>query len=78
MIYLFLRRIDSRLWDNRLVQILEIDQSIDHPHKISGVSRLGFSRGVCSPLLEAFSISTYKESRTIKQDHAIKEEEFKE
>jgi hypothetical protein len=34
MIYLLLRRIDSRLWDNQLVQILEIDQSIDHPHKI--------------------------------------------
>jgi hypothetical protein len=34
MIYLLLRRIDSRLWDNRLVQILEIDQSIDRPHKI--------------------------------------------
>jgi hypothetical protein len=34
MIYLLLRRIDSRLWDNRLVQILEIDQSINHPHKI--------------------------------------------
>jgi hypothetical protein len=29
-------------------------------------------------LLEVFSISTYKESRTIKQDHIIKEEEFKE
>jgi hypothetical protein len=43
-----------------------------------GVSRLGFSWGVCSPLLEAFSISTYKESRTIKQDDVIKEEEFKE
>jgi hypothetical protein len=42
------------------------------------VSRLGFSWGVFSPLLEAFSISTYKESRTIKQDHVIKEEEFKE
>jgi hypothetical protein len=34
MIYLLLRRIDSRLWDNRLVQILEIEQSIDRPHKI--------------------------------------------
>jgi hypothetical protein len=34
MIYLLLRRIDNQLWDNRLVQILEIDQSIDHPHKI--------------------------------------------
>jgi hypothetical protein len=27
--------------------------------------------------MEAFSISTYKESRTIKQYHVIKEEEFK-
>jgi hypothetical protein len=34
MIYLFLERIDSRLWNNRLVQVLEIDQSIYHPHKI--------------------------------------------
>jgi hypothetical protein len=46
--------------------------------RFSGVSRLGFSWGVCSPLLAAFSISTYKESGTIKQDHVIKEEEFKE
>jgi hypothetical protein len=34
MIYLFLGRIDSRLWNNQLVQVLEIDQSIDRPHKI--------------------------------------------
>jgi hypothetical protein len=34
IIYLLLRRIDRRLWDNRLMQILEIDQSIDRPHKI--------------------------------------------
>jgi hypothetical protein len=34
MMYLLLRRIDSQLWDNWLVQILEIDQSIDRPHKI--------------------------------------------
>jgi hypothetical protein len=34
MIYLFLGRIDSRLWINRLVQVLEIDQSIYCPHKI--------------------------------------------
>jgi hypothetical protein len=46
--------------------------------RFSGASRLGFSWGVCSPLLEAFSILTYKETRTIKQDHLIKEEEFKE
>jgi hypothetical protein len=78
MIYLLLRRIDSRLWDNRLMQILKIDQSIDHPHKILRVSGLGFSWGVCSPLLEAFSISIYKEGMTIKQYHVIKEEEFKE
>jgi hypothetical protein len=36
MVYLFLRRIDSRLWNNQLVQVLEIDQSIDRPHKILG------------------------------------------
>jgi hypothetical protein len=34
--------------------------------RFSGVSRLGFSWGVCSPLLEVFSISTYKERRIIK------------
>jgi hypothetical protein len=34
MIYLFLGRIDSQLWNNRLVQVLEIDQSIYRPHKI--------------------------------------------
>jgi hypothetical protein len=34
MIYLFLRMIDSRLWNNRLVQVLEIDQSIDRTQKI--------------------------------------------
>jgi hypothetical protein len=34
MKYLFLGRIDSRLWNNWLVQVLEIDQSIYHPHKI--------------------------------------------
>jgi hypothetical protein len=34
MIYLFLGRIDSRLWNNRFVQVLEIDQSIYRPHKI--------------------------------------------
>jgi hypothetical protein len=36
MIYLFLGSIDSRLWNNWLVQVLEIDQSIYHPHKILG------------------------------------------
>jgi hypothetical protein len=46
--------------------------------RFSGVSRLGFSCCVCSPLLETFSITTYKEGRTIKQDHITKEEEFKE
>jgi hypothetical protein len=70
MIYLFLRRIDSRLWNNRLVQVLEIDQSIYHPHKIL--------RSVCSPLLATFSISACKEGMRIKQDHVTKEEEFKE
>jgi hypothetical protein len=34
MIYLFPRRIDSRLWNNRLMWVMEIDQSIDRPHKI--------------------------------------------
>jgi hypothetical protein len=36
MIYLLLGKIDSRRCNNRLVQFLEIDQSIKHPHKILG------------------------------------------
>jgi hypothetical protein len=36
MIYLLLGRIDSRRCNNQLVQVLEIDQSINHPHKIPG------------------------------------------
>jgi hypothetical protein len=69
MIYLLLGKIDSRRCNNRLMHVMEIDQSINHPHKILEVSRLEFSWGVFSPLLEAFSMSTYKESMTIKQGH---------
>jgi hypothetical protein len=36
MIYLLLGKIDSRRCNNRLVLVLEIDQSINHPHKILG------------------------------------------
>jgi hypothetical protein len=36
MIYLLLEKIDSRRCNNRLMQVLEIDQSINHPHKILG------------------------------------------
>jgi hypothetical protein len=43
MIYLLLGKIDSRRCNNRLMQVLEIDLSINHPHKILRVSRLGFS-----------------------------------
>jgi hypothetical protein len=56
-IYLYLRRIDSRLWDNRLVQILEIDQSIDCPHKIlRGVLAQVFLRCLLSPAGGVLSI----------------------
>jgi hypothetical protein len=34
MMYLLLGKIDSRRCNNWLVQVLEIDQSINHPHKI--------------------------------------------
>jgi hypothetical protein len=36
MIYLLLGKIDSQRCNNRLVQVLEIDQSSNHPHKILG------------------------------------------
>jgi hypothetical protein len=36
MIYLLLWKIDSWRCNNRLVKVLEIDQSINHPHKILG------------------------------------------
>jgi hypothetical protein len=36
MIYILLGKIDSRCCNNWLVQVLEIDQSINHPHKILG------------------------------------------
>jgi hypothetical protein len=36
MIYLLLGKIDDRRCNNRLMQVLEIDQSINHPHKILG------------------------------------------
>jgi hypothetical protein len=62
MIYLLLRRIDSRLWDNRLVQILEIDQSIDHPHKIlRGVQARVFLRYLLSPAGGILNIDLHRE-----------------
>jgi hypothetical protein len=36
MMYLLLGKIDSRRCNNRLEQVLEIDQRINHPHKILG------------------------------------------
>jgi hypothetical protein len=36
MIYLLLGKIDSRRCNDQLVQVLEIDQSINHLHKILG------------------------------------------
>jgi hypothetical protein len=50
MIYLLLGKIDSRRCNNRLVQVLEIDQSINHPHKIlRGIQARVFLRCLLSP-----------------------------
>jgi hypothetical protein len=62
MIYLLLRRIDNRLWDNRLVQILEIDQSIDRPHEIlRGVYAQVFLRCLLSPAGGVLNIDLQRE-----------------
>jgi hypothetical protein len=48
--YLLLGKIDSRRCNNRLMQVLEIDQSINHPHKIlRGVQARVFLRCLLSP-----------------------------
>jgi hypothetical protein len=50
IIYLILGKIDSRRCNNRLVHVLEIDQSINHPHKIlGGVQARVFLRCLLSP-----------------------------
>jgi hypothetical protein len=50
MIYLLLGKIDNQRCNNRLVQVLEIDQSINHPHKIlGGVQAWVFLRYLLSP-----------------------------
>jgi hypothetical protein len=50
MIYVLLGKIDSRHCNNQLVQVLEIDQSINHPHKIlRGVQAQVFLRCLLSP-----------------------------
>jgi hypothetical protein len=50
MIYLLLGKIDSRSCSNRLMHVLEIDQSINHPHKIlGGVQAWVFLKCLLSP-----------------------------
>jgi hypothetical protein len=50
MIYFLLGKIDGRRCNNRLVQVLEIDQSINHPHKIlRGVQAQVLLRCLLSP-----------------------------
>jgi hypothetical protein len=50
MIYILLGKIDSQSCNNRLMQVLEIDQSINHPHKIlRGVQARVFLRCLLSP-----------------------------
>jgi hypothetical protein len=51
MIYLLQGKIDNRHCNNRLVQVLKIDQSINHPHKILGaVQARVFLRCLLSPV----------------------------
>jgi hypothetical protein len=50
MIYLLLGKIDRQRHNNWLVRVLEIDQSINHPHKIlRGVQAQIFLRCLLSP-----------------------------
>jgi hypothetical protein len=50
MIYILLGKIDSQSCNNQLMQVLEIDQSINHPHKIlGGVQARVFLRCLLSP-----------------------------
>jgi hypothetical protein len=50
MVYLLLGMIDSRRCNNRLMQVLEIDQSINLHHKIlGGVQAQVFLRCLLSP-----------------------------
>jgi hypothetical protein len=50
MVYLLVGKIDSRRCNNRLMQVSEIDQSINHPHKIlGGVQARVFLRCLLSP-----------------------------
>jgi hypothetical protein len=50
MIYHLLGKIDNQRCNNWLVQVLEIDQSISHPHKIlGGVQARVFLRCLLSP-----------------------------
>ena len=62
MIYLLLRKIDSRRCNKRLVQVLEIDQSINHPHKIlRGVQAQVFLRCLLSPAGGILNIDLQRE-----------------
>jgi hypothetical protein len=50
MMYLLLGKIDGRRCNNQLMQVLEIDQSINHPHKILwGVQAWVLLRCLLSP-----------------------------
>ena len=49
--YLFLRRIDSRPWGDRLMQLLEVDQSVDHPYEILRSVQARVSHPVFRPKL---------------------------
>jgi hypothetical protein len=69
MMYLLLGKIDSRRCNNQLVQVLEIDQSINHPHKIlRGVQAQVFLRCLLYPGGGVLDVDQQR-SRTIKQGH---------
>jgi hypothetical protein len=56
MIYLLLGRIDSRLWNNQLVHVLEIDQSIE-PSSQDSQGYLG------SGFLDVFALPCWRRSQ---------------
>jgi hypothetical protein len=65
MIYLLLGKIDSLRYSNRLVQVLEIDQCINHHHKIlRGVQARVFLRCLLSPAGGVLDVDLQR-----KQDH---------
>jgi hypothetical protein len=75
MIYLLLGKIDSRHCSIRLVRVLEIDKSINHPHKIlGGVQDRVFLRCLLSPARGVLDVDLQRKRRLRR---VIKKEEFR-